>query len=207
MADHAIDRIRMLHSVAPQKPWVQYYAPGTAHAPHHAPPEWIAKFKGKFDQGWDKVREETLARQKALGVVPPDTKLTERSPGIPAWDSLDAAHKKVAARMMEVYAAALSHADYHMGRVVNAIEELGELDNTLVIYIQGDNGESAEGGPDGVLDEIMFVDVICRLVRGAGRGRRGRRCRPGRSGWCWRSEYRSRFRRWSLRKGGRSRPA
>ncbi len=160
MADHAIDRIRMLHSVAPQKPWVQYYAPGTAHAPHHAPPDWIAKFKGKFDQGWDKVREETLARQKALGVVPPDTKLTERSPGIPAWDSLDAAHKKVAARMMEVYAGALSHADHQMGRVLDAIEELGELDNTLVIYIQGDNGASAEGGPNGLLNEMTFFNAI-----------------------------------------------
>ncbi len=160
MADHAIDRIRMLHSVAPQKPWVQYYAPGTAHAPHHAPPDWIAKFKGQFDQGWDKVREETLTRQKALGVVPTDTKLTERSQGIPAWDSLDAAHKKVAARMMEVYAGALSHADYQMGRILDAIDELGELDNTLVIYIQGDNGASAEGGPNGLLNEMTFFNAI-----------------------------------------------
>jgi arylsulfatase len=160
MADHCIDRIRMLHSVAPQKPWVQYYATGTAHAPHHAPPDWIARFKGKFDQGWDKVREETLARQKALGVVPPDTKLTGRSPGIPAWDSLDAAHKKVAARMMEVYAAALSHADHQMGRILDAIQELGELDNTLVIYIQGDNGASAEGGPNGLLNEMTFFNAI-----------------------------------------------
>ncbi len=160
MADHAIDRIRMLHSVAPQKPWVTYYAPGTAHAPHHAPKEWIAKFKGQFEQGWDKVREETLARQKALGVVPADTKLTERSEGIPAWDSLDADHKKVAAHMMEVYAAALSHCDYHMGRVLDAIEEIGDLDNTLVIYIQGDNGASAEGGPNGLLNEMAAFNAI-----------------------------------------------
>jgi arylsulfatase A-like enzyme len=160
MADRCIDRIRMLHSVAPQKPWVQYYATGTAHAPHHAPPDWIAKFKGRFDQGWDKVREETLARQKALGIVPATTKLTERSAGIPAWDSLDADHKKVAARMMEVYAAALSHADYQMGRVLDAIEALGELDNTLVIYIQGDNGASAEGGPQGLLNEMTFFNAI-----------------------------------------------
>jgi arylsulfatase len=160
MADHCIARIRMLHSVAPQKPWLQYYATGTAHAPHHAPPDWIAKFKGQFDQGWDKVREETLARQKKLGVVPADTKLTERSPGIPAWDSLDAAHKKVAARMMEVYAAALSHADHEMGRILDAIKDLGELDNTLVIYIQGDNGASAEGGPNGLLNEMTFFNAI-----------------------------------------------
>jgi len=160
MADHCIDRIRMLHSVAPQRPWLQYYATGTAHAPHHAPKEWIAKFKGQFDQGWDKMRDETLARQKAKGIVPPGTKLTERSEGIPAWESLDADHKKVAAHMMEVYAAALSHADYQMGRILDAIQELGELDNTLVIYIQGDNGASAEGGPNGLLNEMTFFNAI-----------------------------------------------
>jgi arylsulfatase len=160
MADRCIERIRMLHSVSPQKPWVQYYAPGTAHAPHHAPKDWIAKFKGQFDQGWDKLREETLARQKQLGVVPANTKLTERSPGIPAWDSLDADHKKVAAHMMEVYAAALAHCDYQMGRILDAIEEMGELDNTLVIYIQGDNGASAEGGPNGLLNEMTFFNAI-----------------------------------------------
>lgn len=160
LADHAIDRIRMLNSVAPQKPWLVYYATGTAHAPHHAPKDWIAKFKGNFDQGWDKVREETLARQKQIGVVPASTKLTERSSGIPAWDSLDADHKKIAAHMMEVYAAALSHADSQMGRVVDAIAELGELDNTLVIYIQGDNGASAEGGQNGLLNEMTFFNAI-----------------------------------------------
>ena len=160
MADHCIARIRMLHSVAPQKPWLQYYATGTAHAPHHAPKDWIAKFKGQFDQGWDKVREETLARQKKLGVIPANTQLTERSPGIPAWDSLDADHKKVAAHMMEVYAAALSHADYEMGRILDAIEELGDLDNTLVIYIQGDNGASAEGSAQGLLNEMTFFNAI-----------------------------------------------
>jgi arylsulfatase len=160
MADQTIDRIRMLNSVAPQKPWLVYYAPGTAHAPHHAPKEWIAKYKGKFDQGWDAAREQTLARQKQLGVVPANTKLTERSPGIPAWDSLDADHKKVAAHMMEVYAAALSHADAQMGRVLDAVDELGDLDNTLVIYIQGDNGASAEGGPNGLLNEMTFFNNI-----------------------------------------------
>ena len=160
MADHAIARIRMLHSVAPDRPWVTYYAPGTAHAPHHAPKEWIAKFKGQFDQGWDKVREETLARQKQLGIVPADTTLTERSPGIPAWDSLDADHKKVAAHMMEVYAAALAHCDEQMGRILDAVADLGELDNTLVIYIQGDNGASAEGGQNGLLNEMTFFNNI-----------------------------------------------
>jgi arylsulfatase A-like enzyme len=160
MADKAIERIRLLNALAPDKPWVTYYAPGTAHAPHHAPKDWIAKFKGQFDQGWDKVREETLARQKAQGVVPPDTQLTVRSEGIPAWDSLDADHKRVAAHMMEVYAAALSYCDSQMGRVVDAIADMGKLDNTLIIYIQGDNGASAEGGPQGLLNEMSFFNAI-----------------------------------------------
>jgi arylsulfatase A-like enzyme len=160
MADHAIDRIQMLHAVAPDKPWVTYYAPGTAHAPHHAPKEWIAKYKGKFDMGWDKMREETLSRQKSLGIVPPDTKLTPRPKEIPAWDSLDADHKKVYAHMMEVYAAALSYCDTQMGRILEAIDEMGETDNTLVIYIQGDNGASAEGTPQGLLNEMSIFNNI-----------------------------------------------
>ncbi len=160
LTDKCIERIRMLHAVAPHKPWVQYYAPGTAHAPHHAPKEWIEKYKGKFDQGWDKVREETLARQKKMGIVPQNTKLTERTKGIPAWDSLTADQKKVFARMMEVYAAALAHADYQMGRILDAIDQLGELDNTLVIYIQGDNGASAEGSPQGLLNEMTYFNGV-----------------------------------------------
>jgi arylsulfatase len=160
MADHAIARIQMLHSVAPDKPWVTYYAPGTAHAPHHAPKEWIAKFKGKFDMGWDKMREETLARQKAMGIVPQDTQLTPRPKEIQAWDSSDADHKKVYAHMMEVYAAALSYCDAQMGRILDAIDEMGETDNTLVIYIQGDNGASAEGTPQGLLNEMAVFNNI-----------------------------------------------
>jgi len=160
MADHTIAWIRMQHATAPSKPFLAYYAPGTAHAPHHAPKEWIAKFKGKFDQGWDKQREETFARQKAMGLIPANTKLTERSPGIPAWDGLNADQKKVYAHMMEVYAAALSHADYQMGRILDTIKELGEIDNTFVIYIQGDNGASAEGGQQGLLNEMTFFNAI-----------------------------------------------
>jgi len=158
MADHAIARIRLLHAVAPDKPWVTYYVPGTAHAPHHAPKDWIAKFKGKFDMGWDKMREETLARQKAAGIVPPDTKLTPRPKEIQAWDSLDADRKKVYAHMMEVYAAALSYCDTQMGRILEALEEMDELDSTLVIYIQGDNGASAEGTPNGTFNEIISLN-------------------------------------------------
>jgi arylsulfatase len=150
----------MQHATAPDKPFLAYYATGTAHAPHHAPKEWIAKFKGKFDQGWDKVREETLARQKALGVVPANAKLTERSAGIPAWESLNADQKKVYAHMMEVYAAALSHADNQMGRILDTIKALGELEDTLVIYIQGDNGASGEGGMQGLLNEMTVFNAI-----------------------------------------------
>ena len=160
LADKCIERIRMLHAVAPHKPWVQYYAPGTAHAPHHAPKEWIEKYKGKFDQGWDKVREETLARQKKMGIVPQNTKLTERTKGIPAWDSLNDDQKRVFARMMEVYAGALTHADHQIGRILDAVKELGEQDNTLVIYIQGDNGASAEGSPQGLLNEMTYFNGV-----------------------------------------------
>jgi arylsulfatase len=154
LADRAITWIREQKAVAPQKPFFCYYATGTAHAPHHAPKDWIAKFKGQFDQGWDKVREETLDRQKKLGVAPPDTKLTPRPKEIPAWDSLNADQKKLYARMMEVYAGALAHCDYQMGRVIEAIDQLGELDNTLVVYIQGDNGASAEGSLQGTTNEV-----------------------------------------------------
>ena len=160
MADRTIHWIRMQHATAPDKPFLAYYAPGTAHAPHHAPKEWIAKFKGKFDQGWDRVREETFARQKAAGLVPADARLTERSAGIPSWESLDDDHRKVYAHMMEVYAAALSHCDHQMGRVLDAIEAQGELDNTLVVYIQGDNGASSEGGMNGLLNEMTFFNAI-----------------------------------------------
>jgi len=160
MANHAIARIRMLSAVAPQKPWLQYYATGTAHAPHHAPKEWIAKFKGQFDQGWDKAREETFARQKKLGIIPANAVLTPRPAEVPAWDSLNADQKKLYARMMEIYAAALSHADAQVNRILDAIEGLGETDNTLVIYIMGDNGASAEGTPQGLLNETAIVNNI-----------------------------------------------
>jgi arylsulfatase len=112
LADKAITWMRMQHALAPNKSWLLYYATGTAHAPHHAPKDWIAKYKGQFDQGWDNVREETLARQKKLGVVPQNAQLTKRPEQIPAWDSLSADQKRLYARMMEVYAGALSHADY-----------------------------------------------------------------------------------------------
>lgn len=154
LADKAIGWMNMQHALAPNKPWFLYYATGTAHAPHHAPKEWIAKYKGHFDQGWDKVREETLARQIKLGIVPAGTQLTKRPNEIPAWDSLSPDQKRLYAHMMEVYAGALSHADSQIGRVLDAVQESGQLDNTLVFFIMGDNGASAEGTMQGTTNEV-----------------------------------------------------
>jgi arylsulfatase len=154
LADQAIRWMEMQHALAPTKPWMLYYATGTAHAPHHAPKEWIAKYKGQFDQGWDKVREETLAQQIKLGVVPANTQLTARPQQIPAWDSLSSDQKRLYAHMMEVYAGALSYADNQIGRLLDSLQETGQLDNTLVIFIMGDNGASAEGSLQGTTNEI-----------------------------------------------------
>jgi len=154
LADKAIAWMRMQHALAPNKPWFLYYATGTAHAPHHAPKEWIARYKGQFDQGWDKVREETLARQIRLGIVPSNTQLTKRPDELPAWDSLSADQKRLYARMMEVYAGALSHADNQIGHLLDAVQESGQLENTLVIFIMGDNGASAEGTLQGTTNEV-----------------------------------------------------
>lgn len=160
LADRAISWIRTQHSIAPDKPFLAYYMTGTAHSPHHAPREWIDRYKGRFDKGWDKIREETFRRQKELGAIPADARLTPRTQDIPAWDSLNGSQKKLYARMMEVYAAALSHADYHIGRVIQAIEDLGKLDNTLIIYIQGDNGASAEGRLNGLYNEMTVLNGV-----------------------------------------------
>jgi arylsulfatase len=160
LADQATKWIKMQKAVAPDRPFFCYYAPGATHAPHHPKKEWVEKYKGKFDQGWDKVREETFARQKDLGVIPADAKLTPRAPGVQAWEDCSAAEKKVFARMMEVYAGYLEQTDYNIGRVVKAVEELGQLDNTLVIYIAGDNGASAEGSLQGLLNEMTFFNGV-----------------------------------------------
>jgi arylsulfatase len=154
MSDKAITWLRKQHALAPEKPWFVYYAPGACHAPHHAPKEWIAKFKGKFDQGWDRVREETLARQIEMGVVPKGTKLAPIPKEITPWAKLSDDQKKVYARMMEVYAGYLAFTDHNIGRVLDALEQDGQLDNTLVIYIMGDNGPSAEGSLQGTTNEI-----------------------------------------------------
>jgi arylsulfatase len=154
LADHAVAWIRQQKALAPDKPFFAYYSPGLCHAPHHAPKEWIARFKGQFDQGWDKVREETLARQIKQGVVPEGTKLSERPKEIPAWDSLTADQKKLYAHMMEVYAGCLAYCDSNIGRVIQAVEDTGESDNTLIVFIMGDNGASGEGTLQGLANEV-----------------------------------------------------
>ena len=160
LADRAVQWIRTQQAVAPEKPFFLYYAPGATHAPHHPRKEWVKKYAGTFDAGWDAIREETLARQKKLGIVPADTKLVPLAPGIPAWSSLTAEQKKVYARMMEVYAGFLEQTDHNAGRVIDAIEEAGELDNTLILFIVGDNGASAEGSAQGLLNEMTFFNGV-----------------------------------------------
>jgi arylsulfatase A-like enzyme len=152
LAERSIAWLRTQHSVSPGKPFLLYLAPGGIHAPLQVPDEWIARYRGRFDQGWDRLREETLARQKSLGVVPPDTELTARPPGLSAWDDLGADQKKIAARLMETYAAFLAHTDAQVGRVVQALKDSGQFENTLLFYIAGDNGASAEGGIGGSLN-------------------------------------------------------
>ena len=154
MTTKAIKWIRQQKSLAPDKPFFTYFAPGATHAPHHVPKEWADKYKGKFDQGWDKLREETFARQKKLGVIPKDCPLTARHPEIPAWDSIDPVMQKVMARQMEVYAGYMAHTDHHVGRLVDSLKELGILDDTLIYLILGDNGASAEGSLQGCFNEM-----------------------------------------------------
>lgn len=158
LADKSIAWVRKMQSIAPDKPYFLYVAPGATHAPHQAPADWIERFRGKFDGGWDAYRQETFERQKKLGVIPADAKLTARPEGLPAWDSLNADQKRLYARMMEVFCAYGAHVDHHMGRVVDAVKQLPGADNTLILYIAGDNGSSAEGGIDGSLCENLFFN-------------------------------------------------
>lgn len=160
LADKAIRMMRASKAVAPQRPFFVYFATGATHAPHQVPPEWIEKFNGKFDGGWDKYRDETFARQKKMGIIPANTKLTKRPDSLPAWDSLTAEQKKINAKMMEVFAAFTAHTDYEVGRLMDTVEEMGELDNTIIIYMAGDNGSSAEGGMDGLINEMTFFNAI-----------------------------------------------
>ncbi len=163
LADHAVNWIRQQKALMPDKPFFIYFAPGATHAPHHVPKEWADKYKGQFAHGWDRQRELTFAKQKALGVIPPDCDLTARHVEIPAWDEMPAELKPVLEREMEVYAGFLEHTDYHVGRVVDAIEELGILDNTLIYVIIGDNGASAEGTLHGAFNEMANFNGMADL--------------------------------------------
>lgn len=154
LADEAIGYVHAQKAAAPDKPFFLYYAPGTAHAPHQAPAEWIAKFKGQFDQGWDVVRSETVKRQMAMRILPAGTKVTPRLKEIPAWSSLNADQKRVYARMMEVYAGMLAYQDAQIGRVLDEMDRMGEAGNTLVMFIEGDNGASTEGSMQGSTNEL-----------------------------------------------------
>lgn len=163
MTDKAIAWMKQRKSLTPDKPFFTYFAPGATHAPHHVPQEWADRYRGRFDQGWDKVREETFARQKELGVIPADAVLTERSAGIPAWDDMSDELKPVLAREMEVYAGFLEYADHHVGRLLDALDELGDLDDTLVYVIIGDNGASAEGTFKGTTNESFLLNHMNAL--------------------------------------------
>lgn len=158
MTDKAINYMQYSKAVAPDKPLFMYFAPGAAHAPHHAPREWSTKFKGKFDAGWEKVREETFQRQLDLGIIPKDTKLTPRPEWVPVWDTLSSDQKKLYLRLMENFAGYLAYTDHEIGRLIEAIHQLPDADNTLIIYVVGDNGASAEGGPDGTLNEVKALN-------------------------------------------------
>jgi arylsulfatase len=164
MTNQAIKWMRSVKSLTPDKPFFLYYAPGATHAPHQVPKEWIAKYKGKFDQGWDKLREETLARQIKLGVVPPGTKLAPKPEAIKDWDKLSADEKKLFTRQMEVFAGFAEHTDHEIGRLVDALAELGQMDNTLILYIVGDNGASAEGGMSGMFNEMTLFNGVAETV-------------------------------------------
>jgi arylsulfatase len=164
MTDQTVAWIRFQKAMTPDKPFFVYYAPGATHAPHHVPQEWISRWKGKFDRGWDAVREETLARQMEIGVVPAGTKLAPKPEAIEDWAQLGTDEKRLFARQAEVFAAFLEMTDHEIGRVIEAVEEVGALENTLVFYIVGDNGTSAEGGMNGLYNEMTYFNGVSEQV-------------------------------------------
>jgi arylsulfatase len=160
MTDKAVAWVQYQKALTPQKPFFVYFAPGATHAPHHVPKDWIAKWQGKFDMGWDKLREETLARQLEMGIVPPGTKLAKKPDAIKDWSTLSNDERRLFAHQAEVFAAFLDYTDYQIGRLVKAIEATGELDNTLIFYIAGDNGTSGEGGENGMFNEFTYFNGV-----------------------------------------------
>ncbi|HEX5072143.1 MAG TPA: arylsulfatase [Gemmatimonadaceae bacterium] len=163
MTEQAIGWMRQQKALMPDKPFFVYFAPGATHAPHHVPTEWADKYKGRFDHGWDALREEIFDRQKKAGVIPSDAELTPRPKEIPAWDAMPNDLKPVLARQMEVYAGFLEHTDHHVGLLVDALEDLGILDDTLIYYIVGDNGASAEGTVNGTFNETFLFNGVPQL--------------------------------------------
>jgi arylsulfatase len=163
MTTKAIKWTRQQKALMPDKPFFLYFAPGACHAPHHVPKEWIDKYKGKFDQGWDKLREEIFARQKKLGIIPADAVLTARPAEIPAWNETPEKMRPIFSREMEVYAGFLEHVDHHLGRLIDALADLEVLDDTLIYYIIGDNGASAEGTPNGCFNEMATLNGLAGL--------------------------------------------
>lgn len=164
MTNQAISWMRFQQALTPEKPFFMYYAPGATHAPHHVPKDWIAKYKGKFDQGWDKMREETLERQKKMGVIPQNTQLPSKPEGIKDWETLSSDEKKLFCRQMEVYAGFAEHTDYEIGRLVKALEDMGIMDNTVFIFIAGDNGTSSEGQMNGMYSEMTYFNMVPETV-------------------------------------------
>ena len=160
LTDKAVEWLHAVRAQDAEKPWFLYYSTGCAHAPHHVAKEWADKYKGAFDDGWDAYRERTFARQKELGIIPQDAELTPRPDLFPAWDSLDEAAKKLYVRQMEVYAGFQENADWNVGRLLDAVEEMGDLDDTLVVYIWGDNGASMEGTTTGSFNEMTFLNGV-----------------------------------------------
>jgi arylsulfatase len=160
ITDRAIEWLHAVRAQDAQKPWMMYYSTGCAHAPHHVAKEWADRYKGEFDEGWDELREQTLERQKRLGIVPRETELTARPDLFPAWDSLTAAQRTLYARQMEVYSGYQENADWNVGRLLDVVEEMGDLDNTLIFYIWGDNGASLEGTTTGSFNEMTFLNGI-----------------------------------------------
>jgi arylsulfatase A-like enzyme len=164
MTNQAISWVRFQKALSPEKPFFIYYAPGATHAPHHVPQEWIDKYKGKFDEGWDKVREYTLERQKKLGIVPENTALAPKPTDIKDWEALSADEKKLFSRQMEVYAGFAEQTDYEAGRLIAALEDLGILENTMIVFIAGDNGASAEGQMNGMFSEMTYFNGVPETV-------------------------------------------
>jgi arylsulfatase A-like enzyme len=158
MTDHAIDWVRQQKALMPEHPFFVYYAPGATHAPHHVPAQWSDKYRGRFDAGWDELRAETFARQQSSGVIPADAELTARPAEIPAWADMADSLKPVLARQMEIYAGFLEHTDHHIGRLIDALGDLDVLEHTLIYYIIGDNGASAEGTLNGTFNELLMLN-------------------------------------------------